>query len=1398
MPLSYDRWIRVSGSAHTHEREALEYLREGLPDSDTYRAWTNFSFLADDGTTNEVDALIITPQGIFLVEIKSHPGSLHGDRGLWTFEFPDGRSRSIDNPIYLADLKAKRLKSLLMKQKTFQPGQTPYIDSLIFLSHPTLSVRIDPSDRIRMCQRDVGNTPGILAALKSREAVGLERSDKYRTNRPLVSAFIAAMKGAGIRKSQSSQQVGQFRLEELLSEGRDGVWQDFAAVHSTVKKDLRRVRIYSYDRQSDTDPRIIRAAAQREYEILRSLSHPNIVPANDYVEHEFGPALVFPRDAGETRLDFFMKQHGTTLSLTARLELVRQIADALRYAHGRRIVHRALSPESILVGGDPASPKVRIFNWQAGREMVTTTLGRTSQTIYPRDYLDPTSAVYLAPESHYDPTTRDEATDIFSLGALAFYIFTNERPAPTLADLDRIVQQHQGLPLTAVLDAPSERLSSLIRHSTCPEVTNRTASAAEFLTELERVEDEWTTPETEQTVLKPPADLRKGDRLPHGLTVLQRLGSGGTAIAFLVEQTVPGEPTTKRELVLKLALRPEFSDRIEAELEALRQLSHAYIVKPHGDLLKLGEYAGFLMDRAGEITLTGKLREEGRLSLDLLSRFGDDLLNILRHLEEAGIPHRDLKPDNMGVHKYRDSKEHLKLFDFSLSRLPLEQTTAGTPPYHEPFLRTRKRWDPAADRFSAAVVLYEMATGAIPRWGDGVSAPHTLPGSVEVIIESSLFDAPVREGLTRFFERALRRDPAQRFDSALDMGIAWHTAFSEAQATESRAGNELDRERALAHATLETSVVLLGLSTRAENVLARENINTVGALLAVPPARFRYLKGVGNTTRKELVQVIRDLRIKFPDVPVSGPLVTRPGTTLTVEPTDTASTATGSIDEIASQLHNRSARATTEREVTTAFLTPNWPTQTDLIGQRRSRQQISGILVKARERWTRTPALTAVRRQVADLLEEREGFLEAGELANILLAMRGSSAEGPERLAPAHAVLRAAVETEEALDAPRFTSRRCGDGVLILLERAEPVVRWAGDVALAAAELANADPIPAPARVLQRLREVPAPDVLVPLPDARLVALAATLAGVAVSPRLELYRRGLPALEALKLSSAALAGASSLTPEEVAARVADRYPESERLPARPDLDAMLEAAGLDHRWSPVTGAYEVPAPPSTSGTPSIIWPATRWQMPSWDDVKPEERPDRERAASIERTLRAALLPGSWLVLGVLPDFAEGAAESLAKRFGLALFDVEQALLKAMREIAQSRGAAWDRVLDADREGHPERHLLEGLAGLAMQQVEAQLRARSGPTLLNHPGLLGRYRLFGVLDRLREAGGPPLWLLAPGQETAHPEVDGAPVPAVGPNQKVWLTRYFLEPKRPGASGSLEAVGGVVLQ
>jgi serine/threonine protein kinase len=94
------------------------------------------------------------------------------------------------------------------------------------------------------------------------------------------------------------------------------------------------------------------------------------------------------------------------------------------------------------------------------------------------------------------------------------------------------------------------------------------------------------------------------------------------------------------------------------------------------------------------------------------------------------------------------------LFDFSLSGTPVDNIRAGTAPYLEPFLSLRKppRWDVHAERYALAVTLYEMATGKLPRFGDGQSDSALLDG--EVTLDTEFFDPDLRETMDEFFAKA--------------------------------------------------------------------------------------------------------------------------------------------------------------------------------------------------------------------------------------------------------------------------------------------------------------------------------------------------------------------------------------------------------------------------------------------------------------------------------------------------------------------------------------------------------------------------------------------------------------------------------------------------------------------
>jgi serine/threonine protein kinase len=1172
-----NNWITVAESSFPWERDALEFVRQQLPSHEPYRAWSNFEFIADDGSINEVDLLVFTPQGFFLIEIKSRPGRLCGDAGTWTWE-ADGKLITIDNPLIAANTKAKRLRSLLQRQKACKnKGQLPFLEALVFCSAPDLRCELQDTARYRICLRDRekdGDTPprpGAMAAIKRRDCPGLEPYPKGTHDRPTAKILSQAMEQAGIRPSQRRRKVSDYVLDQLIGEGPG--YQDWQATHVQLPNVTRRVRLYLVRAEaSEEDRQTIQRAALREFQLLETLQHPGILRTHGFTEHELGPALIFEHDPLSVRLDHYLTQHKDALGVDIRLDLIRQIAEVIRFAHDKKVVHRSLCPQSILVTApDSGRPRIKIFNWQVGYRTGSSSSGvsrEVSGTSHIDRLVEDASTAYMAPETVADAGSVGEHLDVFSLGAIAYHLFSGVAPAANGLELSNKLRETKGLQISSVLNGAGENLQFLIQYSTHPEVASRIDSVADFLSYLDGVEDDLTAPE--HNFVEDPTRAQKGDRLPKNFTVVKRLGQGACSVALLVERN-------GQEFVLKVASDPEHNQRLKDEGEILKKLRHQHIVE-YCDMFDIGDRMCVLMHRAGQETLGQRLREEGRLHIDLLQRFGEDLLDVVNYLEEQGIPHRDIKPDNIGVGPVgRGDRLHLVLFDFSLSRTPAENIYAGTTGYLDPLLALRKppRWDLHAERYAVATTLYELATGTRPKWGDGKTDPSHL--DCEITIDPELFDASVRDGLREFFQTALRRDPSGRFDNAEEMLRAWRDCFEgiEQPGAFSDHENEAELHALLADATFDTQIPELGLGTRAINALDRANILTVEDLLTVPLRHLLSMPGVGNKTRREIAMAVRILRER-PDQPQRKDLTAVREDLMPFEVRDAEipfaqlDVGTLSIDLLVQRVVRPGARdgdATRQALHALLGLDPAlddpWPSQSEVARLLEvTRARVGQFIGKFLSRWVKEAAITKLRGDLAEILERSGGVMSVSEVVEAVLIARGSIQDEPQRTTLAAAVVRACVEVERIMVAPRFLIRRDHGRVLVALS--QELATYASRLGDEADTLADEDPLVPPARILQQLRDITLPAGVAGLTDSRLVRLAASASQhAAVSSRQELYPRGMDAARALKLSQGALYGVSPLTVQQIHERVSSRYPEAAPLPERPALDELLRDTGFD-------------------------------------------------------------------------------------------------------------------------------------------------------------------------------------------------------------------------------------------
>lgn len=264
--------------------------------------------------------------------------------------------------------------------------------------------------------------------------------------------------------------------------------------------------------------------------------------------------------------------------------------------------------------------------------------------------------------------------------------------------------------------------------------------------------------------------------------ILEHLGDGGMGEVFVAEDTRLHRRIALKVLPRVLATDPERRLRFAREAQAVAALNHPNIVTIHS--VEEVDGTPFLTMEMVEGQPLSELIPRGGMPLSTLLAVGIGISDAMAAAQQRGITHRDLKPANVmltregrvkvldfGVAKLQEIERAASAED--LTRAPTHQLTGegriiGTVAYMSPEQAEGKAVDPRSDIFALGVLLHEMATGDRPFKGDtNVS-----------IISSILKDtpAPVTDlnprlpgDLARIIRRCLAKDPARRYQSAVDL-----------------------------------------------------------------------------------------------------------------------------------------------------------------------------------------------------------------------------------------------------------------------------------------------------------------------------------------------------------------------------------------------------------------------------------------------------------------------------------------------------------------------------------------------------------------------------------------------------------------------------------------------------
>ncbi|MDX1514005.1 MAG: serine/threonine-protein kinase [Gammaproteobacteria bacterium] len=257
--------------------------------------------------------------------------------------------------------------------------------------------------------------------------------------------------------------------------------------------------------------------------------------------------------------------------------------------------------------------------------------------------------------------------------------------------------------------------------------------------------------------------------------IIRELGRGAMGVVYLGH-----DPFANRDVAIKVAHQESLQDEQQGgrfrkmlfnEAKVAGRLKHPNIIRVYDAGVE--DDASFIVMEyiAGNRSLYDHARPDSLLPMEDVVRMMFKCARALDCAHRQGVVHRDIKPRNILLTEDFD----VKIGDFSIALVTRADATetqvygyVGSPLYMSPEQVREEDISNQSDIFSIGVVMYEMLTGRNPFSADSLPAiVHQITEKPHAPLREARSDAP--EILAHIVDRALMKNPAERYKSALDL-----------------------------------------------------------------------------------------------------------------------------------------------------------------------------------------------------------------------------------------------------------------------------------------------------------------------------------------------------------------------------------------------------------------------------------------------------------------------------------------------------------------------------------------------------------------------------------------------------------------------------------------------------